>query len=318
MPISHSPVTTGVHSARIVRQTTRDEPRRFAPSDRERLPLRLQQRLQVNVSQFERAMALLVDRERPESLRQFDQIPMKPRDHVRQVKVMMPYLAGQSVAFMGDSDGTSMLLGLLTTHLRQPPSRMLLLDFDERLLDVARRLAEEFGFDHMLETQLYNVFDRLPAHLVGQFDWFYANPPYGSHNQGASARLFITRGCELTRSGGRGGIILPHDDERDWTRAAMLRTQRFLCEHGWAMSEKVNGLHRYRLDDDRRLTSSLMLVEQIADSVTQPMPYAERRVAFDEIELFYGRTVAPPYPHFISADGSFDCDWDSAQIGREE
>lgn len=318
MPVSHSNVAASAHSARIAQQTTRDEQRRYAPIDRDRLPRQLQHRLQVNVSQVERAMASLVDRKRPKSLRQFDQIPMRPRDHVRQVKVMMPYLADQSIAFMGDSDGTSMLLGLLTTYRSQRPSRMLLLDFDERLLDVARCIAEEYAFDHILETQLYNAFDRLPSHLIGQFDWFYTNPPYGSHNQGASARLFITRGCELTRSGGRGCIILPHDDERGWTRDAMLTTQRFLCDHGWAVSEKVNRLHRYRLDDDRRLTSSLMLVEQIDDAAIQPMPYANRPVAFDEITLFYGRTATLPYPHFISADGSFDCNWDAAQIGCAE
>jgi len=243
----------------------------------------------------------------------FDQIPMIPYHHVRQIKIMAPYLAGQSVVFMGDSDGSSLLLGLLGAHLELQPKRMLLLDFDERLLHVAHCFAERHGFGHLLETQLYNAFEALPSDLISQFDWFYTNPPYGSHNQGASVRLFVTRGCELTRPNGQGCIILPHDRQRDWTRLAILETQRFLTTHGWPVGDKVREVHRYQLDDDRQLASSLMLVEHIADALTSPMPYASRQVSFAEIPLFYGRDVHPPYPRYIRTSGAIDHSWPSAK-----
>jgi predicted methyltransferase len=248
----------------------------------------------------------------------FDQIPMLPADHVRQIKIMAPYLAGKDVAFMGDSDGASLLLGLLGAHLGKLPRHMLLVDFDERLLVAARAFAQQHGFSHLLTTRLYNAFDPIPLDLRGQFDWFYTNPPYGSHNEGASVRLFVTRGSELTRAGGHGCIILPHDGERDWTRSAMRETQRFLVQHDWVVIEKLRGVHRYRLDDDRQLTSSLVLVDHTPGDQATPMPYAGRRVAFAEIPLFYGRTVNPPYPRYIRADGTLDCGWSSSRGVRRD
>ncbi len=270
---------------------------------------RLEHLLRIRSTPDELRMAELIDRFRPPSLRIFDQIPMRSHDHVRQAKLIAPYLADQSVAFMGDSDCTSLLLGLLSKCGRPLPSRMLILDFDARLLRVAVDVAKAYGFSHVLEARLYNAFDALPGDLVSQFDWFYTNPPYGSHNLGESARLFITRGCELVRPGGQGCIILPHDRQRPWTQAAMWETQSFLTQHAWAVNDKVRGLHRYRLDDDRYLTSSLMLVENVEGVPCQSMPYSDRRVAYDEIPLFYGRGVMPPYPRYICHDGSVDEDW---------
>jgi len=316
MPDHDSILATAVSSAHVAQPAVVDKPGRLSSATLERPRQMLHHRMQISASQREVSMGRLIDRVRPASLRLFDQIPMYPADHVRQIKLMTPYLAGQTVAFVGDSDCASLLLCLLNTRPSQRPSRMLLLDFDQRLLDRMHDVAKRCGFSHILETQLYNAFDTLPQHLVGQFDWFYTNPPYGSNNQGASARLFITRGCELTQPNGKGCIILPHDGERDWTRDAMLMTQRFLCQYDWVTSEKINELHRYRLDDDRNLTSSLMLVEHIADPVVQPMPYASRRVAFDEISLFYGRNVPQPYPRYIRSNGVMDFDWDEAKVER--
>lgn len=52
---------------------------------------------------------------RPESIRAFDQIPMRGVDLLCQVKLVAPLLAGTRVAFVGDHDGTSLLLGLLSS-----------------------------------------------------------------------------------------------------------------------------------------------------------------------------------------------------------
>jgi len=318
MSDQHSNLIMTVRSSRTAQPVVVRKQSRLAPAIQKISHPRLRHRLHISASRLELSMALLVDRARPASLRLFDQIPMNPDDHVRQIKLITPYLANQAVAFVGDSDGASILLCLLNKHPDWRPNRILLLDFDQRLLNVARDIAERFGFSHILETQLYNVFDALPPYLVGQFDWYYTNPPYGSHNQGASARLFITRGCELVRPCGKACIILPHDDERAWTRDVMLMTQRFLCQHGWVTSEKINELHRYRLDDDQNLTSSLMIVQRDAAHITQPMPYAGRRVKFDEIPLFYGRNVLPPYPRYIRSNNLQDFDWSEVKVASNE
>ncbi len=274
---------------------------------------RIKDAIHLDVSERELAVAKYVDLIRPRSLRSFDQIPMLPEDHVRQIKLIAPYLENQSVALMGDSDCVALMLALLGKKALPRPRYMCIFDFDERLLHLVRRIADSGGFGHVLDTQRYNVFDPLPFQFVGQFDWFYTNPPYGSHNEGASARLFITRGCEMVRPGGQGCMILPDDEERPWTQRAMRQTQRMLAQHDWYVAEKVNNLHSYRLDDDPGLTSSLVLIAHDVNGNRIPMPFAGQRVAPNEIPQFYGRNVHLPYPRYVSLDATFDYDWETGE-----
>jgi N4-bis(aminopropyl)spermidine synthase len=257
----------------------------------------------------------LVTRARPTPLRQFDQISMVAADLLAQVKMVAPYLTDKRVAFVGDLDSASLLLGLLSVRAGKGPSEMMLLDFDERLVNVAVDFAQTHGFGDVLQAQRYNFFEPVPAPLIGRYDSFYTNPPYGSRNEGASGRLFIARGYELTKPlGASGCIILPYDDERAWTQRAMYRTQGFLHDAGWVVSEKIDRLHRYHLDDDATLTSAMMLIDRVihASAGSIRNPFAGRRVAFDEIEHFYGFNVPPPYPRFIRSDGTSDDDWGTA------
>ena len=273
----------------------------------------IRQSLSSGVSTQEFRAAEIIEKIRPVSLREFDQIPMRSYHLLQQVKLVAPFLAGQSVVFMGDHDSTSLLIGLLGALGRVPlPSQMLLLDFDERLLVTAQALARQAGFCDLLECRLYNVFDPIPSDLAGRFDWFYTNPPYGCRNNGESARLFIARCYELVRQdSAHGCIILPDDLQRSWTKPSMLATQKFLCNNGWTVDTKINQFHQYHLDDDSELASSLMLVESNEGTLlsTRSMPYSGRRVDFEEIENFYGHSVVPPYPHYIRCDNHFDYDW---------
>src|SRR4051812_26467980 len=62
------------------------------------------------------ALGELIERVRPAALREFDQIPMCTPDLLRQVWAMAPILARRTVAFVGDSDATSLLLGVLAAR----------------------------------------------------------------------------------------------------------------------------------------------------------------------------------------------------------
>jgi N4-bis(aminopropyl)spermidine synthase len=271
---------------------------------------RFKDALAVPIHPLERRAARLIERVRPQSLRSFDQIPMRADDLIRQAKLIGPYLADQTVVFMGDADCTSLMLGLLGKLGHEMPAKMQVVDFDERLLVRMRFVAMQHGFADRLETHLYNTFDPVPADLLGRFDWYYTNPPYGSHNNGASARLFIARGCEMTRTGGRGCIILPDDVTRPWSHHAMTATQRFLMDYGWMVKEKMDDMHAYHLDDDKSLLSSVMVVNHNPPmgSPIEQVSYAGRRVAFEEIPGFYGRNVTPPYPRYVRLKGE-DYDW---------
>lgn len=247
---------------------------------------------------------------RPTPLRDFDQISMHGGDLLRQVKLIAPYLEGKDIVFMGDNDSTSLMLGMLGLCGSARPNHMLVLDFDERLLTNMQDLAKKHGFSYLLEVRLYNAFDTLPNDLVNQYDWFYTNPPFGSQNQGLSPQLFITRGCELVKEGGSGCIILPYDQQRAWTREAMLATQRFLTLHGWVVKEELGQLHQYHLDDDQELLSSMLMVDEVtARSPALTMPWAGRCLEHVEIPSFYGRSVAAPYPHYINKDRTPNFDW---------
>lgn len=276
----------------------------------------LEARLRMTFSAAELEAVELVEQNRPRALRNYDQIPMYNRDLLRQAKLIGPYLAGKTVAFVGDIDSTSLMLGMLARCGNPAPARMLLLDFDARVLSAARTMASRYGFAHLLETRLHNFFDPPPADLVGRCDWFYTNPPFGSNNQGASAQLFIARGQELCKvEGASGCIIMPYHTNRAWTMQTWLATQLFLVNGGWGVREKVDGMHRYHLDDDPTLTSSMILVDAIMGGSLDATSYAGRRVPFDEIPLFYGCSVQQPYPRYIREDGSFDMDWSIEEGG---
>lgn len=252
---------------------------------------------------FDLGLAEEVAAARPRPLRAFDQIPMRTADLLRQAKMIVPLLADQAVAFIGDMDGAASLIGALGLASGRLPARILVLDFDQRVLDAADDLAHRYGFRDRLETMLYNCFDQLPHQYVGQYDWFYTNPPYGSFNVGESVRLFLTRGIELMqRKAGRGSLIFPEDHLRPWSIQASQATNAFLRDFGWTVSETVKGVHRYHLDDDPDLPSSLFIVERVRN-VLATMPYEARRVSMFEIPSFYGRSVRPPFPRFIGRDG---------------
>ncbi len=259
----------------------------------------------------EMRMAEAVATTRVQPLREFDQIAMRAGDLLRQVKLIAPYLAGKRVAFVGDNDGASRLIGLLGVRGHIPlPASLTLLDFDERIVELTQSFAEEHGFGHLLHSRLYNVFDPVPEELEESHDWFYTNPPYGAHNNGKSVLLFVGRGVEFCRAGrGHGCIIIPDARRRPWSEVAMWNTQKLLLDHGWMVDEKLNEMHAYHLDDDSELTSCLLSVRSARVPKPKRTPYQGRRVALGEISRFYGRRVLPPYPRYIRANGTFDYSW---------
>jgi hypothetical protein len=260
-------------------------------------------RLRAEVSITEVTLAELVARARPEPFRAFDQIPMCDFDLARQARLVAPLFADQQIVFVGDMDGAASLLGLIAVNGGPRPAGLFVLDFDARVLEAAEDLAARHGFSGLLRTRLYNCFDPVPSDLLGTFDWFYINPPYGSHNRGESARLFLTRGCELVRARASGCLIFPDDPSRPWTRNAMAATQEFLIANGWMIQKQIDQLHRYHLDDDPGLSSSLLIVDQVTRPSTCRMPFAGRRVGMNEVAAFYGRAVLPPYPKAIDREG---------------
>jgi predicted methyltransferase len=248
---------------------------------------------------------------RPESLRRFDQIPMRSLDLLCQVKWIAPKLQNKSVVFIGDHDGTSILIGMLASKgIISPPSRLLMLDFDDRLIHVANNLSKEFKFNNIFSAQLYNVFDPIP-NGNGEFDWFYSNPPYGSNNRGNSACLFIARGIEHLkfRQMSRGCVILPMSNSRNWARVTINTVRKFLRDSNWLMREKFINTHKYHLDDDPELSSSAYSLVPLKNETKWNHAYLGSRVPFVEFPNFYSGQDKRPYPRYIKNDGGLDYSW---------
>jgi predicted methyltransferase len=254
---------------------------------------------------------------RPKPFRAYDQIPMLTEDLVRQVLVLAPYMANRRVGFIGDSDVTSLVLGICEALGVAQPAVMFVLDFDLRLLKNVRFFADTHGFGHRVHVRPYNAFDALPPDLIGSCDFFYTNPPFGSRNEGASARLFIERGLELVGPDSAGGcIITPRTWNRPWTELAWKTTRQYLQLAGWRISASVRDVHRYHLADDQSLKSATTIVQRaVATAVQLPLPvFASQPVRPLDITHFYGRSVEPPYPRYILEDGSLDFGWTSTEL----
>jgi N4-bis(aminopropyl)spermidine synthase len=263
--------------------------------------------LTLDIDEKEKIALRILLRSRPSFLREYDQIAMYHTDLLNQVKRMLPLLANKSVAFIGDDDGIFILIGLLHTLCGYPaPTQMTLLDFDMRIIKNADFIAERYSFKHFFQAQLYNVFDSCPKNLCNKFNVFYTNPPYGAYNEGASARLFIARGFELLGSQtGVGYILIPDNSDRPWTQKAFRKTEQFLDESGWKITEKSIDLHHYELDDDPSLMSVLIALEpkKLNSGLMTQTPWTGLSPEQINIPMFYGKTVLPPYPQYIGLDG---------------
>src|SRR4051794_1294870 len=73
----------------------------------------IKDQLQPAITLTDLQAVAIVERNRPPPLREYDQIPMRGADLVRQMRLIAPYLAGKKIAFVGDNDGSAALLGLL-------------------------------------------------------------------------------------------------------------------------------------------------------------------------------------------------------------
>jgi len=197
---------------------------------------------------------------RPKPNRAIDQIYMKPICMLVQIKLISSYLNDKDILFMGDGDHMSILCGIYSR-----PKSMTVLDIDSRIIKSIKKASNKYNLK--IDTLKYDVLEPLPEKFIRKFNFFYTNPPYGSKNGGQSGITFISRCIEACIYPSQGCVILPHDNERKWTKEVMKNTQNFLCDYGWIITEKINGLHIYYLDD-ATLASCTTIVEQIEEVVS--------------------------------------------------
>ena len=160
---------------------------------------------------------------------------MHEYDVIARVALMDKYgdLANKSFVLVGDDDLLSIALAL--TEL---PSRILVLDIDERIGDFIRNANKEYGFD--IEFRKYDVANPLPKELVGKFDVFSSEPLETL----SGLKAFIGRGVACLKENGVGyfGLTRAEASLKKW-----IAIERFLLRMNCIITDIISNFSKYWL-----------------------------------------------------------------------
>lgn len=226
---------------------------------------------------------------RPQPLREFDQIYMKAGDMVLQTSLIAQRFAGRKLLFMGDGDSISLCLAYLMKRkvIETGPESILVLDFDERMVKAVERFADREGISDRIQSRLYNCIDCLPPELIGQFNAFYTNPPWGAHNDGESVKVFVERCIEASSADAVGVVVIADDPTLLWSQKVLAETQAFALEKDFYVQEMQTKLHEYHLDDAPDLRSCNLFLRSLPDRNLAQKSYDLHQ---SRLEDFYGRS----------------------------
>ncbi len=228
---------------------------------------------------------------RPRPIREFDQIHMKAGDMVMQSEFVARWANGKRIVFIGDGDAISVCCAYLQSRkiIDYGPSRVLVLDFDERIAKAVKRFADKERIEN-LDARLYNVLDAIPDEMP-DYDCFYTNPPWGQYNNGESINVFVDRGIEAVSMQGEGLVVIADDAELDWPKEVMAKVQAHAAKLGFYVARMQPELHLYHLDDAPELKSCNLLLRSIPSN--KPNRTIAQVTDTDRLTNFYGRTKAP-------------------------
>jgi predicted methyltransferase len=239
---------------------------------------------------FRKALKTISDvvNNRPPPIRAFDQIYMKERDMVRQAVFIAKKFRDLSVVFVGDGDSIALSIVHLwaSRYLRHRPKHLLVLDFDERIVNAINRFAAGHGYSRFIVAELYSVADPMPRWHLATADAFYTNPPWGSSNDGESVVTFLNRGIESVHDRGSGAVVIAHNHSIGWTQRVLHRTQLELLKSDFVVDEIGAQRHHYYLADAPKLQSCTLMARRIRLRIGIPI---SRPLKASSFRNFYGR-----------------------------
>lgn len=224
---------------------------------------------------------------RPRPLRNFDQIYMKTGDMVMQSELVSRWTDGKRLVFVGDGDSISVCVALLKARgiFQEGPAKITVLDFDERICRAIERFAEHAGIAN-LEARLYNCAEPLPSELIGQFDCFYTNPPWGASNGGESVKAFMQRGFEATGYAGEGLVVIADDHDLAWPQEVLAEVQRYALGCDQFVQKMQSRMHLYHLDDAPDLRSCNLFFKAVPKARGAVVSVALEK---ERLANFYGK-----------------------------
>ena len=224
---------------------------------------------------------------RPPALRSLDQIYMKFGDMLIQAGLISNFFNDKETIFIGDGDA----IGLCLMHLKSKgildfgPKKILVLDFDERVVNSINNFVGKNNLKGKISAELYNVANPLPKKYWSKFDAFYTNPPFGSSNDGFSLISFIRRGVEACDNSSIGCIIAADSLELIWVKNVLEKIERTILEEGFIINSINKGIHHYHLEDNPELTSCNIFVTRIK---RKTIKYNSKELDHNILENFYG------------------------------
>lgn len=242
---------------------------------------------QVDLRQAINAVSDVIQN-RPLPLREFDQIYMKAGDMVMQTMIIAQRFAGRKLVFIGDGDSISLCVAYLMHRkvLDEGPEEILVLDFDQRMVNAIERFADQERISDKISARLYNCIDPLPDDLIGKFTAFYTNPPWGASNSGESVKVFTERGIEACGEDAVGVVVIADDKDVPWSRKVLYETQKFALDQMFYVQEMQTKLHAYHLDDAPDLRSCNLFFRSHPDRKPVQKSYA---LHGSRLEDFYGK-----------------------------
>ena len=175
-------------------------------------------------------------KQRPRPTLDFFQGYMQEEDVIARVALMHHYgdLYKKDFILIGDDDLLSIALSLT-----QLPSRITVLDIDERLGDFIKNANEKYGFD--IEFRRYNVAEPLPKDLIGNFDVFSSEPLETL----TGLKAFVSRGISCLKENGVGyfGLTILEASHQKW-----LAIQRLLSRMNCVITDIIRGFSIYPMD----------------------------------------------------------------------
>ncbi|MDR7434514.1 MAG: bis-aminopropyl spermidine synthase family protein [Armatimonadota bacterium] len=176
-----------------------------------------------------------ISRGRPEALQVYDQGYVTEETTLARVAFALARgdLSGKEILVIGDDDLVS-----VAAALTGAPSRVLVVDIDDRLIRFIREVARVEGLD-MLEATRYDIRDPLPHEWRGRFDTFLCDPTESF----AGFCAFIERGLLAVRGVGSAGYFGLTHAESSLEKWAQI--QRFLLESGAVITDIREDFNSY-------------------------------------------------------------------------
>lgn len=157
-------------------------------------------------------------------------------DIIRRIALMHHYgdLYRKDFILIGDDDLLSIALSLT-----QLPSRIVVLDIDEKLGEFIARASREYHFD--IEFRKYDVVHPLPTDLAGKFDVFSSEPLETL----TGLKAFVGRGVSCLKENGVGyfGLTILEASYKKW-----LAIQKTISSMNCVMTDIIRGFTAYPMN----------------------------------------------------------------------